>query len=85
MHTEKEMRDIRCCGPEGCGDPRFVGSTVTSADGITHVTNTGPPGGPGPNMRRFCIASKCAAWEWKDDNEIRRRGYCGLKRHSGTS
>ena len=82
MHTEEEMREIRCCGPRGCG-------TLRKTDLEAHPDDA--------EYQRFCIASKCAAWRWGPGpgkvipaekagevafayNTQSDKGYCGLAR-----
>lgn len=66
MYTEEEAREIRCCGPEGCGTWRRVSQDGKIYDapnakdyppGTVFSTDSNP-------VSRFCIASKCMAWEW---------------------
>ena len=56
MHTEDQSRNIRCCGPEGCGQLRLI----ENADPQTLYafdSNNKP-------MARFCITGQCMAWRW---------------------
>ena len=90
MHTEEEMREIRCCGPEGCGVIRPVdehGNVDKKEESKLRPPNQLWQGYPA--VARFCIASKCAAWRWDRDQQIaeydpergrdpKSRGYCGL-------
>ncbi len=87
IRTEKEARQTRCCGTEGCGERRDNGKDL-SAVGYFGTTN------------RYCIGSACMAWWWYRPNHVdqlvlemeaqrlqgtphefdpeERRGYCGL-------
>ena len=51
MKTEDEARELRCCGPDGCG-------------GWAHENDA--PDIPDGGYVRYCIASDCMAWEWSE-------------------
>ena len=87
MHTEEQAREIRCCGPEGCGQNRAVELTAEEAEDLKALPSHGIMRHEGKPiaLRRFCIASKCMAWRWitgfleRDDVSGEPiRGYCGL-------
>ena len=70
MLTEEQARELRCCGPEGCGEYRGedVPSTIPNIDPetgeIKSITSGYPLTGRAEPYERFCIASKCSAWRW---------------------
>ena len=69
MKTEDEARELRCCGPDGCG-------------GWAHENDA--PDIPDGGYVRYCIASDCMAWEPEPilhyADKPSGKGDCGLKR-----